>query len=202
MKHLALLLLTIFFCSCNESSTTNYKTGEQVALTDQETQSVKDTVDNTVQENKSSIPETLEAPLIVQGFWESIPPPPTGNAIIVKGKKPPFDPTKPFTIIENGKRYEGRVCINYKEFSGISPYNIPFIITVLGSISEIYVDEKKVNEYKGVSGEIFIRRKIALEFGYNRIPVKVVGISGKTTESYIEITIKSSPDKIEIKITE
>jgi hypothetical protein len=148
-----------------------------------------------VKDEKISIPETIEAPLIVQG-----------ECIFIKQDHKPFVTkngetidTKDWTslIIENGIRYEGKVCIAAKEFQGQSPYNIPFVATIFGEISELYIDNIKI-KFNG-EGEIFFRQKIPLEFGYNRIPVKVVGKSGRITESFIEQTIENIPDKIEIK---
>ena len=88
-----------------------------------------------------------------------------------------------------GNKREGVVYLTTKDFFGQNPYNVPFVAYVVGYISELYVNDKKVSFIEGK--EIFFRQKINLENGYNRIPVKVITKSGKTFNQFIEITIES-----------
>jgi hypothetical protein len=114
------------------------------------------------------------APIIYIGYCEPIPNPPDGSPIL-------------FQNLEKDVFYEGKVCIDYKEFYGHSPYNIPFVANIFGDVKELYVDDKKI-KFTG-EGEVFFRQKVYLEQGYNRIPVKVVGKSGMSRLGYIEVTI-------------
>jgi len=145
-----------------------------------------------VEEGKPNIniPEVTEPPLIVQE-----------ECYFKKGRKPTKGKIdtrnwSPLTI-ENGIRYEGKVCITNKDFQGSSPYNIPFVATILGNVSELYVNNKRI-KFDG-PGEIFFRLKIALEMGYNRVPVQAIGKSGEATESFVEININETSDKIVIE---
>ncbi len=145
-------------------------------------------------EETTEIPcEKIEPPLVIQDFCFFAP----DKDIRQRLGQPAFDSNGTFQ--ENGYCYEAKICINFKDFSGHSPYNIPFVLTSYGSVSEIYVAGELVNEYKGEWGEIFFRRNIPLEGGYNRIPVKVISKSGKIRESYIEVNIEDKPEQIEIK---
>jgi hypothetical protein len=93
--------------------------------------------------------------------------------------------------------YEGVVCIDSKNFYGWSPYNVPFVGRAYGDIKAIYVDNMKVN-FK-IGQEIYFKKKVYLDGGYNRVPVKVIDNSGNITESFIPITIKDM-DNNEINI--
>lgn len=173
MKHLTIAVLSsvLFFYSCGENKTDNQTT---------EIEPKKDSV------KKIEISETLEPPRIIQG-QDNCPDGTLPNGVKVE------------SIIIGNKRYEGQVTIDTKQFYGYSPYNIPFVACIVGNVSELYVDDKKVSEFTGEPGEVFFRRKIALLGGYNRIAVKAVGKSGEITEGYIEVTIQETPNKIEIK---
>lgn len=83
---------------------------------------------------------------------------------------------------------EGVVCIDSKNFYGWSPYNVPFVGRAYGDIKAIYVDNMKVN-FK-IGQEIYFKKKVYLDGGYNRVPVKIIDNSGNITESFIPITIK------------
>jgi hypothetical protein len=166
---LSLFVILIFVASC--SQTENEKKQSKTENT-----SGLDTNKN----KPSPIPEVIEPPLIVQQecYYEKAKKPAKGGI-----------DTRNWThvIIEDGIRYEGKVCITCKDFKGSSPFNIPFVATIFGDISELYVNNKKVPFEE--EGEIFFRQKISLENGYNRVPVKAVGKSGEKTEGYIEVNI-------------
>ena len=66
--------------------------------------------------------------------------------------------------------------------------DVPFVGRAYGDIKAIYVDNMKVN-FK-VGEEIYFKKKVYLDGGYNRIPIKIIDFSGNTTESYIPITIE------------
>lgn len=149
-----------------------------------QTQNIILKIFSTPQDNK--VPDKLYPPLIEQG-QQKCP-----NPILLNGNKI-------VTIIIDNKKHEGQVTIDAREFSGYSPFNIPFVACIIGRVAELYVDGKKVTEFKGEAGEVFFRRKISLENGYNRIPIKAIGKSGNATEGYVEVTINETPDKIEIK---
>lgn len=84
--------------------------------------------------------------------------------------------------------YEGTVCIDSKNFYGWSPYNVPFVGRAYGDIKAIYVDNMRVKFELGE--EIYFKKKVYLDGGYNRVPVKIIDNSGNVTESFIPITIK------------
>ena len=88
----------------------------------------------------------------------------------------------------NNPEYEGIVCIDIKSFYGWSPFNIPFVGRAYGDIKTIYVDNKKVN-FK-IGEEIYFKKKVYLDGGYNRVPVKIIDNSGNLTESFIPITLE------------
>src|ERR1035437_3147502 len=90
---------------------------------------------------------------------------------------------------ENGFKREGIIYITYKDFYGSNPYKIPFVTTVCGYISHLYLNDKEIKFKEGE--ETFFRQSINLENGYNRIPIKVITRSGKEYSDYIEITIEN-----------
>lgn len=88
----------------------------------------------------------------------------------------------------NNPEYEGAVCIDNESFYGWSPFNVPFVGRAYGDIKAIYLDNMKVN-FK-IGQEIYFKKKVYLDGGYNRVPVKIIDNSGNITESFIPITIK------------
>jgi hypothetical protein len=84
--------------------------------------------------------------------------------------------------------YEGVVCIDNESFYGWSPFSVPFVGKAYGDIKAIYVDNMRVN-FK-IGQEIYFKKKVYLDGGYNRVPVKIIDNSGNVTESFIPITIK------------
>lgn len=185
------MILLVASCSPTDSSN---NTQPQAGNNDNVTATQNPDNIDTSQPKKISIPEIIEPPLIVQEecYYRKLT-----KENIEDGKKVGAVGKLVRVVIEEGKRYEGKVCITYKEFQGSSPYNIPFVATILGGITELYVDNKKIT-ING-EGEVFFRQKIALEHGYNRVSVKAVGKSGESTDGYVEINIQDVPDKIEIK---
>jgi hypothetical protein len=79
------------------------------------------------------------------------------------------------------------VCINYKKFAGQSPFDIPFVGQAGENIDAIIINGKKKIKIEG--REVFFRAKIPLEFGYNRVPIKVINKNKEESEFYIEISV-------------
>ena len=84
---------------------------------------------------------------------------------------------------------KGKVWLDTEYFYGHNPFTIPFVGMALGDISEIYVNNSKINFEIGES--IFFKKKIYLDNGYNRIPVKIIDNNQNVTESYITVETKS-----------
>ena len=128
-------------------------------------------------------------------------------------KRPPFDwsgllnTTVPifiqkcsYYLIPGDSVDRNRVCIDYKDFSGFSPYDIPFVGVAGENIKEIYVNNKKISI--GKDGSIFFRQSVNLSMGYNRIPIRMMTRNGIKQEAFIEITIvqdSQSPVNITIQ---
>ncbi len=94
-------------------------------------------------------------------------------------------------------RYEGLVCLETEHFYGYNPYTVPFIGKAYGDVKEIYVDGKRVS-FK-VGEELYFKKAVYLDGGYNRVSVKVVDSKGNSADYFIPITIESL-DKNEINI--
>lgn len=94
-------------------------------------------------------------------------------------------------------RYEGLLWLENKHFYGYNPYSVPFVGMVYGDVKEIYVDGKKIS-FK-VGEELYFRKYIYLDGGYNRVPIKIVDSKGNSANYFIPITIESL-DKNEINI--
>ena len=185
------LVISLFLITCDsENKNGTFSSG----IDDNASSGTSENINEMPQAEKIIIPEIIEAPLIVQ--QECYYQKPTKEGLEKNKKKGVVGKLKQM-IIENGKRYEGKICITFKHFQGYSPYNIPFVATIFGDITELYVDNKKI-KFDG-EGEIFFRQKIALEHGYNRVSVKAVGKSGDVTEGYVEISVNDIPDKIEVE---
>ena len=83
---------------------------------------------------------------------------------------------------------QGQVCLDTKEFYGYNPHNVPFVGKAFGDISKIYIDKKSV-PFK-IGEEIYFKKRIYLDGGYNRISVKIVDKKGNITESFIPVTME------------
>ena len=84
-----------------------------------------------------------------------------------------------------------------KNFYGHNPYNVPFVGKAYGDISKIYIDNIQV-PFK-IGEEIYFKKRVYLDGGYNRIPVKIIDKIGNVTESFITVTIESMSNiKIDI----
>lgn len=79
------------------------------------------------------------------------------------------------------------ICIKYKDFAGDSPFDIPFVGQAGSNIAAIIINGKK--KIKIENREVFFRAKIPLEFGYNRVPIKVINKDKEESEFYIEISV-------------
>jgi hypothetical protein len=95
------------------------------------------------------------------------------------------------------ERFEGLLCLSTEHFYGFNPYKVPFTGRVYGDIKEIYVDGKKIPF--AVGADLYFKKSIYLDGGYNRITVKLIDSKGNSAEYYIPITIESL-DKSEINI--
>lgn len=94
-------------------------------------------------------------------------------------------------------RYEGLVCLTTEHFYGYNPYSVPFVGIVYGDVKELYVDGKRVS-FK-VGEEVYFKKSVYLDGGYNRVSVRVVDSKGNSGNYFIPITIESL-DKNEINI--
>lgn len=80
---------------------------------------------------------------------------------------------------------DGEVYFNVKSFKGS---NVPFDGYVSDGIREIFLDGKKV-KFNG-NEDLFFRQNIKWYSGYNKIPVRIVGNSGNTTDGWLVIEIE------------
>lgn len=78
-------------------------------------------------------------------------------------------------------KIEGQVCLDSKHFFGYNPYNVPFVGKAYGDVSKIIVDNMNVKFTIGE--EIYFKKRIYLDGGYNRVPVKIVDKKGNVTET-------------------
>lgn len=108
---------------------------------------------------------------------------------VLKGdnSKPNFE-NRTWCSFDGDIDVQGEVCIDTKDFYGYNPYNVPFVGKAYGDISKIYIDEKPVN-FK-IGEEFFFKKRIYLDGGYNRIPVRIIDKNGNETESFIPVTMK------------
>lgn len=86
------------------------------------------------------------------------------------------------------QNFDGFVCLDTKEFSGHSPYSVPFVGRVYGDVAKLYVNNVSASFKTGE--DLYFRRSIHLNTGYNRIPIKIVDKKGHVTESYIPVTME------------
>ncbi len=92
---------------------------------------------------------------------------------------------------------EGQVCLDTKHFYGYNPYKVPFVGRAYGDVAKIYIDREKVPFQLGE--EIYFKKSVYLDGGYNRISIKIVDGNGNVTESFIPVTIENLDDtKIDI----
>lgn len=98
----------------------------------------------------------------------------------------------------NNPEYEGVLCLDNQHFYGWSPFKVPFIGRAYGDIKSIYVDGMKVKFEIGK--EIYFKKSVYLDGGYNRVPIKIIDMTGNITESFIPITIEDMDNnKIDIE---
>jgi hypothetical protein len=107
-------------------------------------------------------------------------------SVIVDNKKPVF------TNAVNGfftgdERYEGQVFLTMKDFYGYSPYRIPFEGTIYGDIKKLFVNG---DEVRFTRGDLYFKKSIHLDGGYNRIPIKIIDKNGNTEHFFIPVTIE------------
>jgi hypothetical protein len=101
-----------------------------------------------------------------------------------------------FPMFYNNTRYfydlseevDGIVWLETKKFSGLGIYLIPFVGKALGDIDKILVDNKPISFKLGE--EFFFKQYLRLDWGYNRIPIKIIDKRGKVNETYIPVTIE------------
>lgn len=115
---------------------------------------------------------------------------------IVDETAPMFNNYK-YGTFKGDERYEGLLCLSTEHFYGFNPYKVPFIGQVYGDIKEIYVDGKRIPFSVGT--DLYFKKSIYLDGGYNRITVKLIDSKGNSAEYFIPVTIESL-DKNEINI--
>jgi hypothetical protein len=85
--------------------------------------------------------------------------------------------------------YEGILCLDSKDFYGWNPYNVPFTGKAYGDVKFIYVNNTNIN-FK-IGEEIYFKKSLYLDGGYNRVKIKIIDQSGNVTESFIPITVEN-----------
>jgi hypothetical protein len=110
-----------------------------------------------------------------------------GNFLV--DESPPSFNESNWCSFSGDPRYEGLLCLSTESFYGYNPYSVPFLGTVHGDVAEIYVDGKRI-PFSG-DKELYFKKSIYLDGGYNRVKVKVVDIKGNSAEYFIPITIES-----------
>lgn len=93
---------------------------------------------------------------------------------------------------------EGKVCLETKHFEGYNPYKVPFVGYVHGDVSKLYVDNKQIPFKTG--DELYFKKRIYLDDGYNRILIKIIDKRGNITEGYIPVTMKLIRPTIDVDI--
>ncbi len=118
------------------------------------------------------------------------------GSYLTDGISPKFTNSS-YCSFNGNPKIEGQVCLENKHFYGYNPYNVPFVGIAKGDIAKIFIDKKQV-PFK-IGQEIFFKKRIYLDGGYNRIPIKIIDKMGNVTESFIPVTIESMTDtKIDI----
>jgi hypothetical protein len=108
----------------------------------------------------------------------------------INNSEPEFSRVRVFpTDFKKNPFTEGIVWLDTREFYGHSPFTIPFVGLALGDISEIYVNNSRI--HFEIGKDIFFKKRIHLDNGYNRIPVKIVDSQSNVTESYITVIIET-----------
>lgn len=122
----------------------------------------------------------------------------TGNYLIQKFGEFIVDNSAPqfyqqyYCSFSGNGQIEGLVCLSHRDFFGYNPYSVPFVGHAHGDIKEIYVKGQRISFEIGK--DIYFKKKLYLDGGYNRIPVKIVDKRGNSTEGYISITIEQMDD--------
>jgi hypothetical protein len=109
------------------------------------------------------------------------------GSYLTDGVSPNFSNSS-YCSFNGNPKIEGQVCLDTKHFYGYNPYNVPFVGRAYGDVSKIIVDNMNVKFEIGK--EIYFKKRIYLDGGYNRVPVKIIDKNGNITESYISITIE------------
>jgi hypothetical protein len=107
---------------------------------------------------------------------------------IVDDTAPEFE-NREYGTFRGDDRYEGLVCLSTENFYGFNPYKVPFIGQVYGDIKEIFVDGKRIPFTVG--NDLYFKKSIYLDGGYNRISIKLVDLRGNSAEYFIPVSIKS-----------
>ena len=113
------------------------------------------------------------------------------GSYLTDGVSPKFSNSS-YCSFNGNPKIEGQVCLDTKNFYGYNPYNIPFVGKAYGDVSKIIVDNMNVKFTIGK--EIYFKKRIYLDGGYNRVSVKISDKNGNITESYISITIEQLKD--------
>ncbi|MEC3966793.1 hypothetical protein [Flagellimonas halotolerans] len=113
-------------------------------------------------------------------------------ASFISDTAPPRFSNSKYCSEPNNPDYEGIVCLYTEKFFGWSPFKVPFVGRAYGDIKSIYIDNKKV-DFK-IGEEIYFKKSVYLDGGYNRVPIKLIDGSGNVTESFIPITMEDMGD--------
>jgi hypothetical protein len=107
------------------------------------------------------------------------------------------DDVKPIHSISDSfsgdPRFEGSVYLTTKHFEGYSPYRVPFVGTVYGDVDKVYLEGIPINFNTGE--EFYFKRSLNLDFGYNRLELKIIDKRGNVTKGFIPITMERVKDE-------
>lgn len=92
---------------------------------------------------------------------------------------------------------EGHVFLRSEKFYGYNPYRVPFTGFVHGDIKQILIEGVPIQFTVGE--DIYAKRTLDLDNGYNRVDVTVIDKRGNRTKGFIEITIERMTDE-QVKI--
>lgn len=96
-------------------------------------------------------------------------------------------------VFTGDPQLEGHVFLRTEEFFGYSPYRVPFTGAVYGDIKQVFVEGVPIQFTPGE--DIYIKRTLALDNGYNRINVTVIDKRGNRTKGFIEVTMERMTDE-------
>jgi hypothetical protein len=96
-------------------------------------------------------------------------------------------------VFTGDPQFEGHVFLRTEEFFGYSPYRVPFTGAVYGDIKQVLVEGVPIQFTPGE--DIYVKRTLALDNGYNRINVTVIDKRGNRTKGFIEVTMERMTDE-------